>query len=274
MAHTLKASFIKSYPGGATIHGELELPAAAHSVTVLFGPSGCGKTTVLRALAGLERPESGFIEWCGEKWLDVARGRCLTPQQRHIGFVFQDYALFPHLTVRENIGYALRGMPKREKSQRIDELLWRFGLQQLDRRRPWQISGGQKQRVALARALARSPRLLLLDEPLSALDSSLREELREELRTHLRKISIPAILVTHDREETRMLADQLIVMANGRVQQAGSVEEVFGQPANEDVARSLGVWDGGIFHDERWGERMLGSCQQGTFATFLRATSP
>jgi molybdate transport system ATP-binding protein len=243
MAHTLTAGFTKTHPGGASIQGELGLPIDTHSVTILFGPSGCGKTTVLRSIAGLERPESGLIRCGDDVWFDAENRICLSPQRRNIGFVFQDYALFPHLTIRQNIGYALRGTPAGEKARRIEEMIERFELTELDRRHPWQISGGQKQRVALARALVRSPRLLLLDEPLSALDTTLREEVRDELRGHLRKIGIPTILVTHDREETRLLGDQLVVMDKGRVQQSGPVEHVFKNPVNHAVARSLGVQD-------------------------------
>ena len=243
MAHTLTAGFTKTYPGGASIQGELRLPIDTHSVTILFGPSGCGKTTVLRVIAGLERPDSGLIRCGDDVWFEAGSRISLSPQERNIGFVFQDYALFPHLTIRQNIGYALRGIPKGEKARRIDRMLERFELADLGRRYPWQISGGQKQRVALARALIRSPRLLLLDEPLSALDTSLREEVRDELRGHLRKIGIPTILVTHDREETRLLGDQLVVMDKGRVHQSGPVEHVFKNPVNHAVVRSLGVQD-------------------------------
>lgn len=241
MAHALTAGFTKTYQGGASIQGELLLPTDTHSVTILFGSSGCGKTTVLRVIAGLERPESGLIRFGDDVWFDAGNRICLSPQQRNIGFVFQDYALFPHLTVRQNIGYALRGIPESEKARRIDGMLERFELTELGRRHPWQISGGQKQRVALARALIRSPRLLLLDEPLSSLDTSLREEVRNELRCHLRRIGIPTVLVTHDREETRLLGDQLVVMDKGRFQQSGPVEHVFKNPVNHAVARSLGV---------------------------------
>ena len=215
MADTLKADFHLTHPRGPTIHGALEMPATRHSTTVLFGPSGCGKTTVLRCLAGLERPERGHIFFGDEVWFDAGSKTHLTPQQRGIGLVFQDYALFPHLSVEKNIAYGLRVLRKPERQTRVDEIIQRFGLQEQRDRRPRQISGGQQQRVALARALVTQPRLLLLDEPLSALDTGLRSELREDLRRHLMALDIPVVLVTHDQAETELLGNQLIVMANG-----------------------------------------------------------
>lgn len=241
MDDSLIAHFVRRFPGGASIRGALERPARGRSVTVLFGPSGCGKTTVLRCLAGLDRPAEGTIRFGAETWFSAADGICRTPQQRAIGFVFQDYALFPHLTVAGNVGYGLRGLPRGERARRVDELLARFGLGDLASRRPDAISGGQLQRVALARALARRPRLLLLDEPLSALDTALREEMRAELQDLLAGLDIPCVLVTHDRAEARSLADWLVVMDGGQVQQCGPTAAVFAQPANRSVARSLGV---------------------------------
>ena len=241
MAHTLSASFTKHFPGGAVIRGKLEQPVRGHSITVLFGPSGCGKTTVLRCLAGLERPEEGTVHFGAETWFDAQRSVCLAPQQRDIGFVFQDYALFPHLTVEGNIGFGLRDGTSNERRQRVGETLERFDLGKLAHRRPHQLSGGQQQRVALARALARRPRLFLLDEPLSALDATLREEMRSELRRLLTGCEIPVILVTHDRNEAMVLGDELVVMSDGAVHQSGPVLEVFNRPANAEVARIVGV---------------------------------
>lgn len=241
MAGTLTADFIKHYPGGAVIHGSASLRGDSHSMTVLFGPSGCGKTTVLRCLAGLERPEKGEIRFGDETWLDAKAGVCLTPQQRGIGFVFQDYALFPHLDVAANIGYALANLPKSERRARVEEIMMRYDIAGLGRLLPRQLSGGQQQRVALARAVVRRPRLLLLDEPLSALDTALREDLRADLCQQLRRLELPVILVTHDRAEARLLGDQLVVMHGGQVQQAGSAADVFARPANAEVARALGV---------------------------------
>ena len=241
MDETLNARFTKRYPGGAVIHGALEQPCRSLHITVLFGPSGCGKTTLLRSIAGLERPEEGSIRFGDELWFDAASKTHLSPQQRGIGFVFQDYALFPHLNVADNIAYALNGLSKNERRVRVEEIMTRYDLTSLSRQFPRQLSGGQQQRVALARAIVRRPRLLLLDEPLSALDTALREDLRADLCQQLRALALPVILVTHDRSEARLLGDQLIVMHNGRVQQAGKAEDVFSQPVNAEVARALGI---------------------------------
>ena len=212
MADTLTADFHITHPRGPTIHGALEMPAKRHSITVLFGPSGCGKTTVLRCLAGLERPEHGRIIFGDDVWFDSDTKTHLSPQKRGIGLVFQDYALFPHLSVAENIAYGLDALPKPERQTRVDEIIQRFGLDEQRHRRPRQISGGQQQRVALARALVTQPRLLLLDEPLSALDTGLRNELREDLRIQLKTLDIPVVLVTHDQAEAELLGAQIIMM--------------------------------------------------------------
>jgi len=209
---SLTARFIKRYPGGTVIHSALEMPAHTHSITVLFGPSGCGKTTVLRCLAGLERIDEGTIRFGGETWADASSQTHLTPQQRGIGFVFQDYALFPHLSVAGNIGYGLHDLPKAERNERVDAILERYGLTGHAAKRPFQISGGQQQRVALARAMVRQPRLLLLDEPLSALDTDLRESLRQDLRETLGTLDIPVVLVTHDRGEAELISDRIVEM--------------------------------------------------------------
>lgn len=241
MADTLTADFLLTHPRGPAIHGRLEMPATQHSITVLLGSSGCGKTTVLRCLAGLERPQQGRITFGSEVWFDSERRIHLPPQQRRIGFVFQDYALFPHLSVADNIAHGLHTLPPHERSARVDAMLQRFDLTAERHRRPREISGGQQQRVALARALVIQPRLLLLDEPLSALDTDLRESLREDLRHHLRALNIPVLMVTHDRTEARLLADQLVIMHLGHVLQAGTVAAVSQKPASEQVAKVLGA---------------------------------
>lgn len=242
MADALIARFTKRFRGrfqdSAVIRAELSQPARGHSVTVLFGPSGCGKTTVLRCLAGLEKPEEGTIRFGNETWFDAERGICLAPQQRGIGFVFQDYALFPHLTVRGNIGFGIRSSTR---DGDVNQMLQRFGLVEVAHQRPRQLSGGQQQRVALARALMRRPRLLLLDEPLSALDATMREELRGELRQFLSSCEVPVLLVTHDRDEALALGNELVVMSGGRVLQSGPVLEVFNRPADAEVARVVRV---------------------------------
>jgi len=241
VSRELVADFEKRFPRGAVIRGELRIPADRFHVTVLFGPSGCGKTTVLRTLAGLERPNSGRIEFRGEAWFDAGRRTFLSPQARDVGFLFQDYALFPHLTVAQNIAYGLRRLTAEQQSRLVAEILDRFQIRELERRYPHQVSGGQQQRVALARVLVRRPRLLLLDEPLSALDSTLREELRSRLRRWLSDFGIPVVVVTHDRTEAMALADQIVVMDAGQVRQSGSVPEVFGRPCDLKVARIVGT---------------------------------
>jgi molybdate transport system ATP-binding protein len=239
MTAELAAQFVKRFPGGTEIQGEFRQPLKTFSVTVLFGPSGCGKTTVLRCLAGLEKPEWGRILFGEEIWFDAAQRIFRTPQQRGIGYVAQDLALFPHKTVFGNVAY---GLPwSQRKREWIAEMLGLCGLQGLEHRYPHQLSGGQQQRVALARALVKRPRLLLLDEPLSALDAVLREQLRHELRRLLSGFGIPVVFVTHDRSEAIALADQIVVMDQGRVLQTGSVQEVFNRPANVAVARLVGV---------------------------------
>jgi molybdate transport system ATP-binding protein len=238
---TLSADFEKHFASGATIRAAFERAIDRFSVTVLFGPSGCGKTTVLRCLAGLERPESGRIRYGDETWFDASRQVFMRPQRRGIGFLFQDYALFPHLTVAANVGYGLQGMTAADRRRRVGELLGMLQLSGLDGRYPHQLSGGEQQRVALARAVALRPRLLLLDEPLSALDAPIREQLRRELRELLTKLSIPCFVVTHDRMEALALGDFVIVMDGGTVRQSGPIEEVFSRPADTMIARMVGV---------------------------------
>jgi molybdate transport system ATP-binding protein len=241
MTPGLIARFEKHYPRGAVIRAELEQPAEGFSIAVLFGPSGCGKTTLLRCLAGLERPERGSIRFGDETWFDGTSGVFLSPQRRIIGYLSQDYALFPHLDVARNVGYGLRGVAVPERRRRVAEMLDRFGLVGLEGRYPHQVSGGQQQRIALARALIRRPRLLLLDEPLSALDAPLREQLRRELRRLLAQFDIPVVLVTHDRVEAIALADHVVIMDDGAVRQSGPVDEVFSHPADLTVAQIVGV---------------------------------
>jgi molybdate transport system ATP-binding protein len=237
----LVVSFEKRFTGGATVAADLRQPATNFATTVLFGPSGCGKTTVLRCLAGLERPNTGTIRFADETWFDANSRTFAPPQRRDIGFLFQDYALFPHLTVAENIGYGLRRLPTTERRSRVAALLDSFELTGLDGRLPHELSGGQQQRVALARTMARRPRLLLLDEPLSALDAVLREELRGRLRQRLQEFGVPTIIVTHDRTEAIALGDRIVVMDAGRVRQSGSVEAIFSRPVDKETARIVGI---------------------------------
>ena len=216
------------------VNARFSLPLEQARVTVLFGASGAGKSTLLRMLAGLERPSSGRIEFRGEPWFDSTRGIDLPPQRRRAGFLFQDYALFPHLTVLENVAYG-------SDRPTAAALLKRFGVDDLSARKPRSISGGQQQRVALARALAVGPSLLLLDEPLSALDAATRVRTRRELRRMLAESGIPSIVVTHDPAEAIALGDWMAVMVDGTVRQTGPVREVFRRPADALVAASVGV---------------------------------
>lgn len=241
MSTGLRASFVRRFSNGQEIRAHALNTKSGAGVTVLFGPSGSGKTTILRCLAGLDKPAEGTIEFEGDTWFDSARKTFVPPQRRSIGFVPQDYALFPHLTVAANIGYGLRGTPTAERRARVDEIMNWLGLAGLENRPPAKLSGGQQQRVALARAVARKPRLLLLDEPLSALDAPTRERLRNDLRNWLGQLGLPAILVTHDRNEALALGDQFIVVHAGRIEQTGSAEEVFNRPTNLDVARVVGT---------------------------------
>ncbi|HEY6101122.1 MAG TPA: ABC transporter ATP-binding protein, partial [Anaeromyxobacter sp.] len=241
MGRALSFDVVRRFPRGPTVRAAADLALDGGPVTVLFGPSGAGKTTVLRALAGLDRPDEGTIRFAGETWFDGASGAFLPPQRRAVGLLFQEYALFPHLRVEGNVGYGLRRLGRAARAARVRELAARLRIEALLHRRPAELSGGQRQRVALARALAPSPRLLLLDEPLSALDEPSRAELRGELRRTLEASGVPAIVVTHDRVEALALGDRMMVMVDGAVRQYGRVHEVFGAPADVEVARVVGT---------------------------------
>ncbi|MBM3601500.1 MAG: ABC transporter ATP-binding protein [Alphaproteobacteria bacterium] len=222
--------------GDIAVVRDLNLEVRESEFLVLLGPSGCGKTTTLRMVAGFIVPSAGTIRIGGE---DVTR---LPPRARNIGMVFQDYALFPNMTVAENIGFGLRER-KVEKSaldRRVAELLELIRLPHLAGRFPSELSGGQQQRVALARALAYSPRVLLMDEPLGALDLKLREAMQIELHRMQRELRITTIFVTHDQEEAMGLSDRIVVMADGQVQQVGSPEDLYTRPANPFVANFIG----------------------------------
>ena len=210
----------------------LALDVAAETVAVV-GPSGAGKTSVLRAIAGLLRPERGRVALGDETWLDTEARVDLPPERRRVGLVFQEYALFPHLTVRANVAFGGR--------DRVDELLERFGIAGLADARPGAISGGERQRVALARALARDPGVLLLDEPLSALDAHTRRRVRGELREVLGELGLPTLMVTHDFEDATSLADRVGVLVDGRLLQVGSPSELVASPADAFVAGFTGA---------------------------------
>jgi ABC-type sulfate/molybdate transport systems ATPase subunit len=216
---------------------------------VLFGHSGSGKSLTLRAIAGLLRPDAGRIEINGETVFDATRGIDVPPQRRGVGMVVQSYALFPHMTVRDNIAFGLDGQPRAERRARVDELLRALAIEDLAERRPSAISGGQAQRVALARALAPRPRLLLLDEPFSALDSAIRVTLRRELARLKRELDLTIVFVTHDLREAYNLADQIAVFDAGRVLQVAARDAVFNRPASARVAQlteARNIWHGRI----------------------------
>jgi molybdate transport system ATP-binding protein len=238
---TLDVSVERRFRRGPTIAASFELDLAAARTLVLFGPSGSGKSTVLRCLVGLERPDRGRITAAGDVWFDAADRVDRPPQRRGVGYLPQGFGLFPHLDVRANIAYGITTGGAAERRTRVAELVAQLRLEGLERRRPGQLSGGQQQRVALARALARRPRLLVLDEPLSALDAPTREELRGELRQLLLAGGVPAIVVTHDRVEALVLGDRVAVMAEGSLRQQGPTLEVFDRPADETVARIVGI---------------------------------
>ncbi len=215
--------------------------SAGDGVVVLFGPSGAGKTMTLGCLAGLLRPDAGRIVVDGRVLFDAAAGVDLPPQARRVGYVFQGYALFPHLSVAANVGFGLRDRPRAERVRRAGEVMERLGLADLAARRPRELSGGQQQRVALARALAIDPALLLLDEPLSALDAPTRRALGDELRRVLTEFGTAAVVVTHDFTEAYRLGDRIVVYEAGRVIQSAPRSELLWQPASEAVARIMGV---------------------------------
>lgn len=226
----------KRYGETVAVH-ELHLGLRKSTITVLLGSSGCGKTTTLRLIAGLEKPDTGNI-WIGERQVSGDQV-WVSATQRQIGLVFQDYALFPHLTVAQNIAFGISGMSTAVQKKRIADLLDLVGLMGLDGRYPHQLSGGQQQRVALARALAPSPTVMLLDEPFSNLDASLRQTMREDVRRILHEAKVTTVFVTHDQEEALRLADELVIMDNGRVLQSGAPAIVYRYPTSLRVARFL-----------------------------------
>jgi molybdate transport system ATP-binding protein len=220
---------------------EAELEAPAGTCVALAGPSGAGKSTLLRIAAGLLRPEHGRVTCGDDVWLDTASGRQVPPELRGCGYVFQDYALFGHLRVWQNVAYGLRRTPRAQRRARADELLERFGIAHLAEARPATLSGGERQRVALARALAPRPRALLLDEPLSALDARTRARASRELASVLRDAGVPALLVTHDFTEAAVLGDRVAVIDSGRIVQEGTAGELAAAPASAFVADFTGA---------------------------------
>ena len=215
--------------------------AADSEVVALFGPSGSGKSLTLQCIAGLMMPDRGRIVIGEHVVLDAEQGINLPPRRRRVGYVFQDYALMPHLTVADNIGYGLHRLSASERQQRVARMVEMMRLKGLESRHPVELSGGQRQRVALARALIVGPSILLLDEPFSALDGPIRSKLRMELLELLRRVKITTLLVTHSLEEAYMLSEKIVVYDTGRVLQVGSREDVLRKPASRAVARFTGA---------------------------------
>ena len=207
-----------------------------NELAVLFGYSGAGKSLTLQLIAGLLKPDAGRIAANGEVLFDSQKHVNVPPQRRNLGYVFQDLALFPHMTVRQNIAFGVTGLSRWERQQRVGEMLRIFHLEGLADKPPVEISGGQKQRVALARALIRRPQALLLDEPFSALDNPLRREMRQFLKQVYAEFHIPVILVTHDLLEAATLADTLLIYDKGKIIQRGSPQEIISRPRTPEVA--------------------------------------
>jgi molybdate transport system ATP-binding protein len=245
---------------------DLSLSVAPGELLALVGPSGAGKSTALRCIAGLHRAERGRIDCAGAAWFDAATGENLPPHRRAVGLVFQDYALFPHMTAATNVLAAMGHVPKHARADRVRALFEMVHLSGLEDRRPAELSGGQQQRVAVARALARDPAILLLDEPFSAVDRATRRRLQAELAAMRRSLAIPILLVTHDLEEALALADRMVVMHRGRGLQTGTPSELLTRPASAEVARLLdlrNLFQGRVEHHTadatvlRWGDRLL-----------------
>lgn len=241
----IEARIRKRFPPGpdsAAFSLDVEFRALA-SVAVLFGPSGAGKTLALDSIAGFVRPDEGRIMLDDQILFDAASGVNLPPQARHCGYVFQNYALFPHMTLRQNLAFAAERRPRLERHRKVNEMLERFHLTEVSGRRPHEVSGGQKQRCSIARALIGTPRLLLLDEPARGLDAPLRSELYALLRQVRAEFRIPILLVTHDLGECFELGDEMLVLREGRLVQSGPPRAVIDRPASVEVARLLGVFN-------------------------------
>ncbi len=270
--HALELNALElAYPtpaGLQTVLSDFSLQLGRREIASLLGPSRCGKTTALRAIAGFHPLQAGRI-WLMQREVGSARHQ-LPPERRNIGMVFQDFALFPHLDVAGNVGFGLHRLPRREREERVAEMLALVGLSDFARRAPHELSGGQQQRVALARALAPQPELLLMDEPFSSLDVTLRERLALEVRELLKRTGTTAVIVTHDQHEAFAVADRIAVLAEGRLQQWGTPMDLYHRPANRFVAGFVGegvllpgtVQDDGSVLTELGRFRMDGAARQ------------
>lgn len=226
------------YGNNVKVISKLSFSVKKGEIFTLLGPSGCGKSTILRLVAGLETPTSGSIKINKETVFDSSTN--LSPEKRKIGLVFQDYALFPHLNVFENIVFGLYGQSKDKQNKKVKELLEIVNMNGFEKRYPHELSGGQQQRVALARALAKEPSLLLLDEPFSNLDTSLREKMRIEIHDIIKKTGITALFVTHDQAEALCLSDKIAFLENGKMSQIGTPNELYWKPVNKQTASFMG----------------------------------
>lgn len=233
----LNIEHVRKSFGPLTVVHDFSLGIEKGEFVSFLGPSGCGKTTILRMVAGFETPTSGAVRVDGA---DITQ---LRPNQRNVGMVFQAYALFPNMTIAENVAFGLKiaGQTKKDIDRRVEEMLALIKLPHIAGRYPFQISGGQQQRVALARALATKPKVLLLDEPLSALDAKIRVSLREEIRKIQRDLGITTVFVTHDQEEALSISDRIVVMNEGRAEQIGTPAEIYNRPATRFVASFIGT---------------------------------
>jgi molybdate transport system ATP-binding protein len=239
---TLEARVLKRFPPAADSSGftlDVEFEANA-GVTVLFGASGAGKSLTLDCLAGFVRPDAGRILLGDAILFDAATRVHVRPQDRECGYVFQNYALFPHMTLRENLAFAAERRPRLERHRRVNEMIERFHLAEAAGRKPAEVSGGQRQRASIARALIAAPRILLLDEPSSGLDAGLRAKFYDLLRDLRKELDIPLLLVTHDLDEAVAMGDRMLVYAAGRIVQRGSPQGVLSQPSSIELARLLG----------------------------------
>ncbi|MFQ5949067.1 MAG: ABC transporter ATP-binding protein, partial [Nitrospiria bacterium] len=239
MAFTVDLEYF--FPNRASLSTGFSLPIDGAGITVLFGPSGSGKSTLLHFLAGIKNPDRGLIRFGDRLWFDAGKKVSLPPQKRSAGLLFQDYPLFPHLTVSRNIAYGLNRLPTSERKDRVKRWIDRLKLRGKEGQYPNALSGGEQQRVALAQTLAPQPRLVLLDEPFSALDRSTRSDIRVEVKRTIHDAGILAIVVTHDLADAMALGDHIIILSEGKILQQGNPLEIFSRPALPSVAEIVGV---------------------------------